>query len=478
MAITSIWSVKGWLGKLVIYAENPEKTKNPDYFEKQGMTTSEVQELSDVIDYASQTKKTQLTNEHAEILRHYVSGVNCNPDTARDEMMAVKKKFGKENGVVSYHGIQSFAPEDLLSAGGKLTPDMAHEIGVKLAKKLWGDTHQVLVSTHLDKENHLHSHFVVNTVSWVNGIRYYRSEKDYYRMQKESDALCLEYGLSVVKEPKRGKSKHYGEWKAEKEGKPTYRSFLKADIDTAILESMTERQFWDNLYKKGYNVKFGKDITLRPLGKDRGLKLYRNFGDDYTIEAIRNRILANTRPHRSIIPADKEFKSAGVKSNARKRRKNTGLRALYFYYLYKMGVLPKKRGQAPNSVYFLFREDIRFVQNITKETRLLVTHGIDTTEQLAGYKDGLTSQMISLASTRKHLRYHSRSIKDEDKLGEVKSDIAKLSNKISDLRKEVRLCVDIEKRSVTMEEKINRAEEEEKVQRKEPKKDESFRRCR
>jgi hypothetical protein len=88
-------------------------------------------------------------------------------------------------------------------------------------------------------------------------------------MQVESDKLCQEYGLSVIDEPGRGKSKHYGEWKAEKDGKPTYRSLVKADFDQAILESMTERQLWDNLRKKGWHIKFGKDITVRPPGKDR-----------------------------------------------------------------------------------------------------------------------------------------------------------------------------------------------------------------
>ena len=169
MAVTSIWSVKGWLGKVVVYAENPDKTENPAYFEKQGMTAQQTQGLSDVIDYASQIRKTQLTDESKEILRHYVTGINCQPDTARDEMTAAKKKFDKDGGVVAYHGIQSFAPDDL-KAG--LTPDMAHEIGVKLAEKLWGKKYHVLVATHLDKENHLHSHFIVNTVSWVDGIRY------------------------------------------------------------------------------------------------------------------------------------------------------------------------------------------------------------------------------------------------------------------------------------------------------------------
>lgn len=469
MAITSIWSVKGWLGKVVIYAENPDKTENPSYFEKQGMTTEETQGLSDVIDYASQTRKTQITDENAEILRHYVTGINCAPGTARDEMMAAKKKFGKEDGVVAYHGIQSFDPKDLPAAGGKLTPDIAHEIGVKLAKRLWGDKYQVLVATHLDKENHLHSHFILNTVSWVDGIRYHRTEKDYFDMQVESDKLCREYGLEVIEEPKRGKSKHYGEWKAEKEGKPTYRGIMKADIDRAIAESMTEKQFWDNLKKQGYTIRNEnhKDISLSGAGKDNGLKMVRNFGEDYSIPSIRKRIMANKRPQRQIIPAEKPPRQVRFAGKLNTTRRITGLRALYFYYLYRMGVLPKRKELNPKRVYFLFREDIRFIQNISKETRLLVKHSIDTAEQLTEYKDGLTKEIISLSGTRKHLRYQLRSIRDENKLAAVKTEIAMLTERITPLRMEVRLCEDIEKRSVDMKEKIRIANKDEKSYRKE-----------
>lgn len=69
----------------------------------------------------------------------------------------------------------------------------------------------------------------------------------YYDMQKESDRLCREYGLSVIEHPQRGKSKHYGEWRAKQEGRPTYLSLIKADVDAAIRQSMTERQFFYHL---------------------------------------------------------------------------------------------------------------------------------------------------------------------------------------------------------------------------------------
>jgi hypothetical protein len=469
MAVTSIWSVKGWLGKVVIYVENPDKTENPAYYEKQGMTHQQAQGLSDVIDYATNGRKTQIASEDTAILRRYVTGINCLPETARDEMMAAKRKFGKENGVVAYHGIQSFAE-------GEIDPDTAHEIGVKLAEKLWGEKYQVVVATHLDKENHLHSHFVVNTVSWVDGIRYHRTEKDYYDMQTESDKLCREYGLSVIEDPKRGKSKHYGEWRADQEGKPTYRSQIKSDVDRAILESMTERQFWDNLKRSGYHIKFGQDVTLRPGGKDRGLKLARNFGEEYSIERIRKRILANARPQRWLIPPEPPPKHYKF-HNHKPSRKITGLRALYFSYLYKLGVIPKKRELNPKRVYFLYRADIRFIQNISRETRLLVTNKIDTADELTAHRDGLTTKITTLSTDRKHLRYQMRSISDEDKVTAMKSEIATLSKQISALRKEVRLCDDIEVRSVSMKD-TNRKAAEEKSKGKEMKPHESFRRRR
>lgn len=273
MATTSIWRVKGWLGKVVIYVENPDKTENPAFYGKQEMTDRQTQGLSDVIDYAVNSEKTQTADEATEVMQQFVSGVNCHPATAREEMIAVKKRFGKEDGTVAYHGYQSFAP-------GEATPEMAHEIGVKLAQQLWGDKYQVIVATHLDKDSHLHNHFVVNTVSFLDGIKYHRTEKDYYEMQKASDALCREYGLSVIENPQRGKSRQYGEWRAEQEGRLTWRGLIRAEMDEVIRQSMTERQFFDNLRKRGYEVKVGNDISVRPPGKERFVRLERNFGED------------------------------------------------------------------------------------------------------------------------------------------------------------------------------------------------------
>jgi hypothetical protein len=476
MAVTSLWRVKGWIGRVVFYIENPYKTDNPKYFEKTGMTDNETQSLIDVIEYAADAQKTAApaADEASPVMRRFVSGVNVSPLTARGSMMRTKREFDKQGGVACYHGYQSFAE-------GEVTPEIAHEIGVGLAERLWGDKYQVLVATHLDKADHLHNHFIINTVSHIDGKKFHRTEKDYYNMQKESDALCREYGLSVIEEPKRGKSKHYAEWNAEREGKPTWRSLVKADIDAAIRQAMTERQFWDNLKKAGYAVKIGKDISVRPPGKERFVRLRRNFGDDYAIESIRRRILAQSRPERRIIREEPPPKLVRVRGNLHTARKLTGLRALYFYYLYRMGVLPRKRAPNPKEVYFLFREDIRHMRSMAREIRLLAKHGIDTAEELTSRKDGANAQIIELSGARKHLRNKARSAGDEDTLTVIKTQISELSAHITELRREVRLYENIESRSGEMKDKLRRAKEAEsqkKTKRKESMRDEPFRRRR
>ena len=81
MATTSIWRVNGWLGKVLIYIENPDKTENPDFFEKQDMDGKEAQGLADVIEYAVQQQKTSkaVESEGETVMRQFVSGVNCSP---------------------------------------------------------------------------------------------------------------------------------------------------------------------------------------------------------------------------------------------------------------------------------------------------------------------------------------------------------------------------------------------------------------
>lgn len=450
MAVTSLWAVKGWLGKVVLYVEDPEKTSAPKCYEERGSAT---QDLEDVIRYAVDQEKTTLPEE-IPYRQRLVSGVNCNPATARQEMLAVKRRFGKEDGVVAYHGYQSFAP-------GECSPELAHELGLKLACQLWGERYQVLVATHLDKENHLHSHFVINTVSFVDGKKFHRTGQDYRAMREASDTLCREYGLSIIETPQPGKSKHYAEHRAEQQGKPTWRSLIKRDVDTALRQSMTERQFFHALQQMGYEVKVGADISVRPKGKERFFRLGRNLGENYTPAGIRRQLLEQSRPEREYPPQPRKVKFHGQMKPARKA---TGFQALYYHYCYLLGIFPRNTRRLPRRVPPALREELLRGERFSQEVRLLSRYKIDTVEQLEGRRGKVEEKLDNLISQRAALYRQFRTVRvqsEPERKDRVKQEISTLTGQIKKLRKEVALCEDIARRSERMRENLRVQEEKE-----------------
>ena len=175
MAVTKIWTIKDSLQRVLDYAANPDKT--------------EYDALAQTLHYAENDAKTKL-NESAQL----VTGIHCRPDHAWEDMRVVQERFGKTDGVVALHAYQSFRE-------GEVTPEQCHEIGVALARKVWGKRFQVLVATHMNTDN-LHNHFVINSVSYVDGKKYEQRRSQYAEFRAASDKLCREYGLSVVEQPK------------------------------------------------------------------------------------------------------------------------------------------------------------------------------------------------------------------------------------------------------------------------------------
>ena len=178
IATTGIWKVEKRLDHIIDYTTNIEKTLNSEY----GKET--YYDLHNVIDYVEADFKTEK--------QYYVSGVNCNVETAYEEMIITKQQYNKTGGILGFHAFQSFAE-------GEVTPEQAHLIGLKLAEEMWGDRFEVIVSTHLNTK-HYHNHFVINSVSFKVGKRYYDNRTTYARLRELSDSLCQEYGLSVLEE--------------------------------------------------------------------------------------------------------------------------------------------------------------------------------------------------------------------------------------------------------------------------------------
>ena len=236
MATTSLWHIEGRLKDLIDYVENPEKTK---------AKTPELQDLYNVFSYVRRPEATQEGE--------YVTALNCLKETALRQMILTKKRYGKTDGYIAWHGYQSFKPEEV-------TPQLAHEIGVKLAKEMWGDRFEIIVTTHLDKE-HIHCHFCFNSVSFRDGGKYNYSKAERKRMMEISDRLCREYGLSVIEKPRKAPSRPV--WLDEKNGKPTRYNVYRADVREAMEFSRTPYYMEDYLRRKGYVTDFtGKHWKL------------------------------------------------------------------------------------------------------------------------------------------------------------------------------------------------------------------------
>ena len=445
MATTSIWRVKGWLGKVVIYAENPEKTANPKFYADRELNEQDGQQLSDVIRYAINSEKTQeMGSEDGAPLHRFVSGINCSPATARDEMLAVKKRFGKEDGTVAYHGYQSFAP-------GEATPELAHEIGVKLATRLWGDRYQVIVATHLDKENHLHNHFVVNTVSFADSIKYHRTRKDYHEMQTVSDELCREYGLSVIEGPHKAPSRPV--WLDEKNGKPTRYNVYRADVQEAIDFSRTPYYMEDYLRRKGYITDFaGKHWRIRLPQYEHFTRLD-TLDERWTPENIRRSMgryatFGNRRAYISYPPQMPQELSDWF----RPFHKTSHIYKLYLHYCYLLGYLPKHTDYKPTSPYL--KEDLRKLDELSQQVRYMSKYGIETFDDLYADREKIQRDMDTLIARRTKLQNRIRRATPAEK-ETLRQEKAGVTEQITTLRKQLKLNKAIEVRSAKIQEKTD-----------------------
>ncbi len=203
--------------------------------------------LAFILSYCKRESKIRYCNHQL------VTGVNCVAESAYHEMMNTKMQYGKTDGRMFYHMVQSFSPEENIS------PETAHEIALKFAEQQF-QNYEVLVATHVDKE-HIHSHFVVNSVSFENGYKYHSDNENVQRLRDASDKLCAEYGLSVVK-PKT-KSQKTGqmssrEYRSAERGE-SWKMQLIVTIEDAMTVANSKENFIAMMETEGYEVKWTAD---------------------------------------------------------------------------------------------------------------------------------------------------------------------------------------------------------------------------
>ena len=435
MATTSIWKVGKRLDKVIKYTTNPEKTEDKNYNE------SWYRDLHNTVEYIKADFKTEK--------QFYVTGINCSEDNVFEEMKATKKKFGKERGILAYHAFQSFAE-------GEVTPEQAHKIGIQLAEELWGDRFEVIVSTHLNTK-HIHNHFVLNSVSFVDGKKYRDNRSTYAIMRRTSDEICRENNLSVIEEKPCGKlnidySKYYSSYLQRDD----YHTLVKADVDFAVKQAYSYNNFEDILIDMGYTItiRAGKISLCKPPYK-RNIRITRAFGEEYSMDNIEERIMSNT----SYIPLLAKSKIKRYKGKNRKslRYDRGSLYRLYLYYCYMFKVFPKSnRIKLSENM----KKEVRKMEQMSNEIKFICRNKIKSTDELFSYKKNLAEELNNQMKERCKLRRNRENCQDSEERQKICNEILVVSDKINYLKKEVKLCEDVRKRNITMKENIREIEEE------------------
>ena len=241
-----------------------------------------------VLRYTTQESKT--IDENGIKL---VTGINCTADSAYTEFCNTKTLFGKSDGRQYYHFVQSFGVDE------NITPQMAHEIALRFAsetEKFKG--FEIVVSTHCDRD-HIHSHFVMNSVNAENGKKFHISENEFEELMNQSDKLCIEYGLSVVpKTTGKPKSKNMSDREYRSAVKrESWKLRLEATIANAMTIAKSKEHFIMLMEFEGYKVSWSdsrKYITYTtPDGnKCRDIKL---FDNKFLKESMENEFTIRTK---------------------------------------------------------------------------------------------------------------------------------------------------------------------------------------
>ena len=447
--------------------------------------------LKATIEYVLNGDKTQ-----EQILTAHL---NCDPGHAYQQMMDTKRELGKLDGRQCYHIIQSFAP-------GEITPELALEIATEFAREhLPG--YQVVIGTHTDRY-HIHSHILFNSVNDETGEKYHCSREDYYKqIRAVSDRLCREHGLSVIMEGEGTKSVSYIEWLRQSKGQPTYRSMLEADLKVAMEDANDIGHFFMLMEDKGYEIKHGNRLGFKLRGQVHFMYPERK-NPQYSEEGIRNFIDGNLweieMGRKPVVIYREPYRPY------KKHPKYKGFLALYVHYLYVLGKIQKQ--QYPPRMTAKMKKDVMRFEQLREQFRFLRENGIETPAQMEQFQasleenlSGLTKQRTILNVQKKKHKKLFNALSDEQALAPAKrlyeeghagmeaeyaqymaavealdscgisretlaaqkaecyKKLADLNREIRQIRKQIKMCDEIQRETGTIERQLQKLEPERKA---------------
>ncbi len=344
--------------------------------------------LKQSLEYIMNPEKTQNNR--------LVGGVNCQPESAFEQMMSTKRNFGKVDKRQGYHMILSFKE-------GEVSPDTAYEIAERFVAKYLGERFETVFCIH-DNTDCVHAHIIFNSVSFLDGSKYRYEKGDWAKdIQPITNRLCEEYGLSTIDigaehEP----NVSYQEWNEFRDGRFVWNKMISRDVDACILQANTFEEFQKLLNDKGYEVKQGKYLAIKAPGMGR-FRRCKSLGDEYTEECIRERIVKEDISFYQSQKQSVEPQIVKCYVKRYRRAKLSGLQKKYYAKLYRIGKLKKR----PYSQVYKYRNDIRKMNRLQEQYLFLVRHDIRNVGELTMTVQDLTEKRKT-ASSEKSRVYRAR----------------------------------------------------------------------
>lgn len=396
----------------------------------------------------------------------YVSGINCLPETAFEEMNNTKNRFnkGKEK-IIGYHLIQSFAKED------NVTPEKAHQIGLDYANEIFGRDFEIVVATHLNTEN-IHNHIVINSVSLKTGKKFYDNycSRDYIRAT--SDFICEYYGLSTLDKPWKRKG-YYKKFANEN----PYLQMVKKDADRCLERAWYEKDFKKQMAELGYEciIDDEEGLIVYDDTKGRMILLNKYFGEEYSHQRVVERIV-NHRPYKTnneingkkYVMSKEEYERM-LRIKRTKELKKLPLLYLLFCLVLKIDPLPSRMdfGNVRVPLTKEMKIELKYMNQLSRQAVLLSKNKISSLDDLNDYRGKLEDEVRTLKGTRENLqRKKKRSVKQED-IDDLDKQLKELAPKIKSLNGDIQNLYMIERRTILWKKEADKAVAKEKQRLKE-----------
>ena len=360
----------------------------------------------------------------------FVSGINCNPNTAVKEMNLIKDKYLKNDGILAWHAYQSFKE-------GEVTPAEAHEIGLELANEIWGDRFQVVVATHLNTR-HYHNHFVLNSVSFIDGKKYNANRNSYAEFRRLNDLICMEHGKSFLKEDKTKSGINYLNYQNRNIRYSNYYKKAKEDLDLAIAKASNYSDFNNIMKNLGYDltVRSGK-LSIRGNDYKRNIRIERYFGKDYSIDNIKKQIMVMYLPEGKVFYSNR--KNINILSVLSKPKYNS-FYSMYIRYCNLLNNYPNYVRKYPISSSI--KNDINKLDSFSKQAIMLANNNIETEENFFDFLSDNVQELSNLKQYREDLWKKYKLVNEKNKI-DVRKDINNVSDKIKEVSNIVKMCEDI-----------------------------------